>query len=278
MTTIEDNQEISNSVLSQPNGVIQQETEIVNPLSVDTDIGKLSLSHDHQTNDTRSENLQSFASKWRYYRNNLIETSSAIGVGARFYASLADYAAISTVGNPLLSTVTERNLYDFAHAGIRFDVEYKFTIYSSSQQQGALIFSYYPGMAGSGQGYSEEYERLNGPIYGSTGIDYDEDTRSNWMQIPYKIVSFGGETEVVMTIPFSTKYDFICPRTYPYTASWGHIQMKVFDPLVVKSGTYDKVHIRVERRLVDVKMIGPNFNKDVVNMGDYGVTDTQDHR
>lgn len=269
MTTLEDSQEISNSTVSSPPGVIQQDTEIVNPVSLDVSMGALTLSHDHETNDQKIETIESFVSKWRFYESKIIETSSS-GVVGTWWSSLRDYRHIATIGNPHLSDAGMFS--DYAHAGIRFDLQLKFTIYSSSQQQGALIFVYWPGMCTRTHSpfTNTNLLGLDGPIYGEKKPDLNYETIETYLQLPYKVVAFGGETEVVMTIPFSSKYDFIPTRNYHVDAAWGCIQMAIFDPLVVKSGTYDKVNIRVERRIVNLKLVGPNYNKDIVDMGDYG--------
>lgn len=275
MTTVEDTQEIQNSVEVTNDGAIRQEFEYVNPLVVTPITGEITTSHDKTTNDYKQESILSFYSKWRLVSNKVIDTSTD-GVIDYFNANLELLWHHCSLGNPSYSRTNTGAVNFFtqrAHVGVRFDVNYKFTIYSSSQQQGALYFAYSPALFNK-NGFVDSCESILYMQKGKT-ISVQELNVSNptlkesYLQLPYKVVAFGGETEVLMTIPFLMKYDYADTKMIPDGFTWGQIIVGIFSPLVVRELTYDKVTLRTDVSFSNVEFVGPNFKTDQTGMGNY---------
>lgn len=267
ITTIADTVDVS------PDGGKRQEYELTNP-TPGPSAPLATLSKDQVSNQSVEETILSFYAKWRFQQSISLSTSSTGNIYSEYVqlSTLFDMTdfSIPSVG----SFIANGSEYiQRTYVGVKFDMEYKFTLYSSSQQQGALIFYYFPGFSIStanadpiisytANQTSNKFFTNGDPLGGIPSTVLNN-------QLPHKIISFGAETELIMTVPYLTKYDFIPIQNWPIQDSWGAIRVDVFDPLVVRSGTYDTVTVRVERRATNISFIGPSFVESISSMGSY---------
>lgn len=274
MTTPIETSQLTSVAKPPPEGELKQDVEVIDPVNITPLGGIPSTSKDTQSNDSKQESLESFLSKWRYHSTDLVETSSTGRIGV--WSWNTNYFRQNCIGFPLTEQTPAviTNMHRGAYIGVRFDIEYKFTIYSSSQQQGALIFAIWPIMYSRSDRMANIFHVANTePIYDDQGLVRAlrpaELTLSDLTQLSHKVVLLGATTEIIIKLPYLSKYDFLPLAEWDEGMALSSIVCNVMEPLKVRSGTYDKVTIRTEYRFTNVKYVGPAFSNTDTLMGQY---------
>lgn len=227
---------------------IRQSVDLVNPIMMDKAPTSSSTTHDTVSNSNKQEDVQSLAEKWRYFDTLSIDKSFN-GWSYTFDTNTIKNDIGLIIGG--FSTDTDCN-----YVGWRGDLQIKFTLYSSSVQQGALLFSRYNFTPDSkffelmNKFYLQGY---NGPLLAGENLRIQMMTQTD-----YKLVSLGAETELIVTLPMLTRFDFT-PFDY-FSYDFSSIFVHYFVPMKTVSGAYDKAPLRIEMRMQNFQLIGSKFN------------------
>lgn len=261
MSTLDESQTVNDLITAAP--AVRQDYEIANPVVVSGSVQgpSASTSHDHSSNTCKAETLISYAEKFRFITTFVMDKSKKRG--DRLYTSSFD---IHTV-NVLLGKMFRSYILH------KFTFELKFTIYSSSQQQGALIFAQYPfdfsRMSGIGDNSGFGLGDIFQDTYYSSPVDIPSIALVAATQSNHTIISLGAETEVILKLPFCSSYDSYM-YDYDYAAFFAQVQVLVFDPMQCNAATNDVVTIRLEARRTDIDVSAPIWETTgPISVGEY---------
>lgn len=251
MATLQEEQSVV--TIAQAPTALKQEIDMVSPVIQEgvIDGPAPSQSRDIQSVTTKMETALSMTEKWKLIGNYTVSKSSTgqidyFDVGMLF---MANHCPI-----PFVIDTSNSEVY-YTQSFCKFDVQFKFTIYSSSQQQGALIFAMLP----FSSALLDYFNKMSGRDDKLGPLDLT--------QFQHRIISLGRNTEYIMTVPFMSKFTM---HPVGDNCPWSRMIFSVFDQLQCVEGTYDKILLKVETRLVNIAVSGSRF-EDGLKMTRYGI-------
>lgn len=213
-----------------------------------------STSHNLVSVSSKALDYKSYAENFRHIETRKIDKTTSDFV----YYELIDVEWVrSHLGLPGYSDA-DGNMLAF---GVKFGVEFKFTLYSFSQQQGALIFATLPANLRDLAMFAYPYVTAD-----LTNFDPKKAIQVQDMtQLNHKLVSFGGETQVYMRLPFMSTHDF-----YTYGRGLlGTIMVRMFNNLECVEGVFDEINLKVEARCYDYQLFGAAHTTKSRSFGEY---------
>lgn len=190
-------------------------------------------------NTTRQEDVYHYYKLWRQFDSFTI-TPDSIG-------RLSSYT--NTYSNLLTHFGTFGML---GRAGVKWDLEFRVQVFSSSCQQGALAITKLPISKGDFNTYGLKYG--NSPI--------DTDLPSFYTQYNTQIVPFGKDQEIIVPFPWTFIYPYFLfsnPKQYNSILSEA-LHIYVFDSLNVVEGGHNSLQVNVQMRCSNIEFIGSSWS------------------
>lgn len=238
----------------------RQCVEITNPIYLSpTMTGMLtSYSKDRVSSTMKATNIADILGGWKRLRSKTIDKSAAA------WTIIDDHSNTMTGTLKYMTTALIREGAYNLHQSYRWHKQLKYTIYSTFQHQGALMFVVSPFNIGSSTSlYS--INRFDESRY----INYSPNYKTEpgiWMtQLPHKIVSLGQNSEVIIDLPYTGHYDSIDEAHFDYLLHYVGVYM--MDPLQTVEGVADTVRMVVDYKM-ELETIGANFESSVQGFGE----------
>lgn len=219
------------------------------------------LTQQETMNRERLENEIAYYSKWRYFDTYPYLKESGVRVinvtPAMWVKAIGGYN-ISIGKVPFDHLDDGQNDYYLA-AGVAMDLDFKFSVVSNIQVQGALIFAYAP----------FNIEKWSQYLHKNQGADAFTLTDAKaFIQLEHTILNLGTETEVIVTVPYVGAFETIGFEHRDLDI--GSIGLGMLEELTWVGAASAKLYVRAEVRARNVRVTGRYFDGSIKAMGNHG--------